>query len=85
MKSCRTASIFAMGGVVAVFAVAACRESMNHEVPPLTTASPDRAPLPRVSPELYLGRLEGAAPVAEHSHAGFVAAAVEDAGSRGAR
>ena len=41
MRSCRTASIFAMGGVVAVMAVAACREAMILEIPPLTTASPD--------------------------------------------
>lgn len=43
MKSCRTASIFAMGVVVAVIAVAACRESILPEIPPLTTASPDGA------------------------------------------
>ena len=41
MRSCRTASIFAMGVLGAVLAMAACREAMSPEIPPLTTASPD--------------------------------------------
>lgn len=45
MKSCRTASVVAIGAVVAVMAIAACREAMHAEIPPLTTASPDGAPL----------------------------------------
>lgn len=45
MRSCRTASVFAIGVVVAVMAVAACREAMSPEIPPLTTASPDGAAL----------------------------------------
>ncbi|MDB4937320.1 MAG: hypothetical protein JWP87_4292 [Labilithrix sp.] len=48
MKACRTASLFAMGGVVAFFAagaIGACREAATPEVPPLTTASPDGAPV----------------------------------------
>lgn len=122
MRSCRTASVFAMGVVVAVMAAAACREALTPEIPPVTTASPDGAPLLRgetttapmsssdagpstsavmaaalaeparldvQSPELYLGRLEGTAPVAEHSHAGpreiLAGATVKDAGARDAR
>ncbi|MDB5219265.1 MAG: hypothetical protein JWO86_7192 [Myxococcaceae bacterium] len=45
MKSCRTASLFAMGVVVAVMAAAACHDALSPEIPPLTTASPDGAPL----------------------------------------
>lgn len=45
MRSCRTASIFAMGVVVAAMAVAACREALTTTIPPVTTASPDGAPL----------------------------------------
>ena len=45
MRSCRTASVFAFGGLAAVMIVAACREATYAEIPPLTTASPDGAPL----------------------------------------
>jgi len=45
LRSCRTASVFAFGIVAAVMVVAACREATYAEIPPLTTASPDGAPL----------------------------------------
>ena len=60
MRSCRTASVFAMGVVAAVMSAAACRDA-----PSAGTVS---AHLDVQSPELYLGHLEGTAPVAEHSH-----------------
>ena len=59
MRSCRTASVFAMGVVAAVMSAAACRDALS----PTTTVSAD---VDVQSPELYLGRLEGTAPVAEH-------------------
>ncbi len=43
MKACRTASIFAMGGVIMVLAIAACQDALSPHIPPLTTASPDAA------------------------------------------
>ena len=85
MRSCRTASVFAMGVVAAVMSAAACRDALSSG-----TVSAD---LDVQSPELYLGRLEGTAPVAEHrvySPPGpeqrFVAlaAADEDTGARDA-
>jgi mannose-6-phosphate isomerase-like protein (cupin superfamily) len=48
LKACRTASIFAMGGVAVLFAasaIGACREAATPEIPPVTTASPDGAPV----------------------------------------
>jgi mannose-6-phosphate isomerase-like protein (cupin superfamily) len=45
VRSCRTASVFAMGVVVAVMAAAACRDALSPEIPPVTTASPDAATL----------------------------------------
>lgn len=44
MKACRTASVFAMGALLAVGAIGACREPAKPEVPPLTTATPAAAP-----------------------------------------
>ena len=44
MKACRTASVFAMGALLAVGAIVACREPAKPEVLPLTTATPDGAP-----------------------------------------
>jgi quercetin dioxygenase-like cupin family protein len=45
VRSCRTASVFAMGVVVAVMTAAACREALTPTIPPVTTASPHGAPL----------------------------------------
>jgi mannose-6-phosphate isomerase-like protein (cupin superfamily) len=49
----------------------------------LDVATPPKAPASGVSPELYLGRLEGTAPVVEHDHAGSweILAAVEANGT----
>lgn len=46
MKSCRAASVVALG---AALAIGACHESAHVEVPPLTTAKP-AAPLPAEAP-----------------------------------
>ena len=48
MIACRTASVFAMGALLAAGAIGACREPATPEIPPLTTATPDAAPLPAV-------------------------------------
>lgn len=45
MRSCRTASVVATGVLLAIGAIAACRESVRPDVPPLTTARPDGSPL----------------------------------------
>ena len=44
MRSCRTASVFAMGALLMASAFAACRERMDVDVPALTTARPDGQP-----------------------------------------
>jgi hypothetical protein len=45
MKACRTASVIAFGALAVAGAFAACSQTPRPDVPPVTVAYPDGAPL----------------------------------------